>query len=98
MSCVFFFFKQKTAYVMRISDWSADVCSSALAGLLATAGFRDVVEIGHERKYDLYDLAIEAAPPLIERRLRREISARMRADGSEQLGRASSRERVGQSV
>src|SRR3546814_10294983 len=30
--CVFFF-KQKTAYEMRISDWSSDVCSSDLRGL-----------------------------------------------------------------
>src|SRR3546814_10412200 len=31
MSCrFFFFFKQKTAYEMRISDWSSDVCSSDL--------------------------------------------------------------------
>src|SRR3546814_9229797 len=29
--CLFFFFKQKTAYEMRISDWSSDVCSSDLA-------------------------------------------------------------------
>src|SRR3546814_10471188 len=28
----FFFFKQKTAYEMRISDWSSDVCSSDLKG------------------------------------------------------------------
>src|SRR3546814_7893261 len=28
-----FFFKQKTAYEMRISDWSSDVCSSDLSGL-----------------------------------------------------------------
>src|SRR3546814_5548535 len=28
--CCFFFFKQKTAYEMRISDWSSDVCSSDL--------------------------------------------------------------------
>src|SRR3546814_2374829 len=28
--CIFFFFKQKTAYEMRISDWSSDVCSSDL--------------------------------------------------------------------
>src|SRR3546814_6614845 len=28
--CVCFFFKQKTAYEMRISDWSSDVCSSDL--------------------------------------------------------------------
>src|SRR3546814_5741518 len=30
MCCSFFFFKQKTAYEMRISDWSSDVCSSDL--------------------------------------------------------------------
>src|SRR3546814_2867231 len=29
----FFFFKQKTAYEMRISDWSSDVCSSDLPGI-----------------------------------------------------------------
>src|SRR3546814_3746896 len=29
----FFFFKQKTAYEMRISDWSSDVCSSDLNGM-----------------------------------------------------------------
>src|SRR3546814_2307605 len=32
---VFFFFKQKTAYEMRISDWSSDVCSSDLPHLEA---------------------------------------------------------------
>src|SRR3546814_14131122 len=37
--CVFFFFKQKTAYEMRISDWSSDVCSSDLAECRAFAGF-----------------------------------------------------------
>src|SRR3546814_3941585 len=30
----FFFFKQKTAYEMRISDWSSDVCSSDLSNFL----------------------------------------------------------------
>src|SRR3546814_2201383 len=30
MCVLFFFFKQKTAYEMRISDWSSDVCSSDL--------------------------------------------------------------------
>src|SRR3546814_5433861 len=30
---LFFFFKQKTAYEMRISDWSSDVCSSDLHAL-----------------------------------------------------------------
>src|SRR3546814_3299534 len=31
LSLFFFFFKQKTAYEMRISDWSSDVCSSDLS-------------------------------------------------------------------
>src|SRR3546814_2171347 len=38
----FFFFKQKTAYEMRISDWSSDVCSSDLLivfGVIAFLGF-----------------------------------------------------------
>src|SRR3546814_3499040 len=33
----FFFFKQKTAYEMRISDWSSDVCSSDLAQRAASS-------------------------------------------------------------
>src|SRR3546814_9022831 len=46
--CLFFFFKQKTAYEMRISDWSSDVCSSdlfirtergAIGGLLLSLPF-----------------------------------------------------------
>src|SRR3546814_4240744 len=37
LDCVlFFFFKQKTAYEMRISDWSSDVCSSDLSGSAMT--------------------------------------------------------------
>src|SRR3546814_5205085 len=32
---LFFFFKQKTAYEMRISDWSSDVCSSDLPDSIA---------------------------------------------------------------
>src|SRR3546814_10286228 len=35
---IFFFFKQKTAYEMRISDWSSDVCSSDLYCRLTTKG------------------------------------------------------------
>src|SRR3546814_19742296 len=35
---LFFFFKQKTAYEMRISDWSSDVCSSDLRADRADAG------------------------------------------------------------
>src|SRR3546814_20253739 len=35
MICLFVFFKQKTAYEVRISDWSSDVCSSDLIGRAA---------------------------------------------------------------
>src|SRR3546814_6796789 len=35
---IFFFFKQKTAYEMRISDWSSDVCSSDLRAADADGG------------------------------------------------------------
>src|SRR3546814_11908647 len=38
MWCVFFFFKQKTAYEMRISDWSSDVCSSDLLAVYVNRG------------------------------------------------------------
>src|SRR3546814_10382861 len=34
----FFFFKQKTAYEMRISDWSSDVCSSDLKVEITVSG------------------------------------------------------------
>src|SRR3546814_8426061 len=42
VSCVvcFFFVKQKTAYEMRISDWSSDVCSSDLNGFRGRDGRR----------------------------------------------------------
>src|SRR3546814_3386055 len=38
--CVFFFFKQKTAYEMRISDWSSDVCSSDLDAVMEAVKLR----------------------------------------------------------
>src|SRR3546814_9139653 len=43
---VFFFFKQKTAYEMRISDWSSDVCSSDLTDVPVH------IEIGDHAKFD----------------------------------------------
>src|SRR3546814_6644790 len=44
---IFFFFKHKTAYEMRISDWSSDVCSSDLVGLEpAQAGKHGVEGLG----------------------------------------------------
>src|SRR3546814_4665181 len=41
----FFFFKQKTAYEMRISDWSSDVCSSDLFTRDLARGHRVVAKL-----------------------------------------------------
>src|SRR3546814_17047180 len=77
MDCFFFFFKQKTAYEMRISDWSSDVCSSDL--LLAVLFGKDVVVegLGHGERgkqaegADIEPLGIEALARLVEDRDRR---------------------------
>ncbi len=53
----------------------------AKTALLATAGFRDAIEIGNEGRYDMYDLALKKPPPLAERRLRFDAPERMLADG-----------------
>src|SRR3546814_5746809 len=76
----FFFFKQKTAYEMRISDWSSDVCSSDLALPLlgaALAGCATPPSSGVARTVVVADPA----------------DARCRLAGGEQIGRASCRER-----
>ena len=50
--------------------------------LITTRGFRDVLIIGREKRYQVYDLQIEKPAPLIPRRLIREVPERMRYDGS----------------
>lgn len=57
----------------------------ARTGLLTTAGFRDVLEIGRERKYELYDLFIEMPKPLVARPWRREARERLAPDGSVEI-------------
>ena len=51
-------------------------------GLLTTRGFRDVLIIGREKRYQVYDLQIEKPRPLIPRRLIGEVTERVLADGS----------------
>src|SRR3546814_7550270 len=53
-----FFFKQKTAYELRISDWSSDVCSSDLAGIDAIGLGRGHRAVPARRRPDL----VAAAP------------------------------------
>src|SRR3546814_14101141 len=66
--CLLFFFRQKTAYEMRISDWSSDVCSSDLIQcVVASAAIkivdadvtRDrVVEVGAEYVFDALEIIV----------------------------------------
>jgi N-methylhydantoinase A len=54
----------------------------ATTALIATRGFRDVMTIRRELRYDLYDLFLEMPEPLVPRRLRWEVDERVLADGS----------------
>src|SRR5438876_4918349 len=51
-------------------------------GLLTTRGFRDVLLIGREKRYQVYDLQIEKPRPLVPRRFIGEVTERVLADGS----------------
>src|SRR3546814_9839229 len=98
---MFFFFKQKTAYEMRISDWSSDVCSSDLLQ-------KDLRTGRSERSHQLVELAGHGADPDHRVDQHREEDdqatdqdlgdpARAEPD-HQQIGRASGGERVCQYV
>src|SRR3546814_5630064 len=94
---VFFFFKQKTAYDMRISDWSSDVCSSDLqieqvlgTGVVAAHARR--IRCGQQRRQP-YPIFIGG---LFQQLLRAQPASFMQRDQA--IGRASWRERVCQYV
>lgn len=57
--------------------------TGAKVGLLATEGFRDVLEMGRESRYDVDDLFLTGVPVVVPRHLRRGIGGRMLADGTE---------------
>src|SRR5437773_1320089 len=54
----------------------------APTGLITTTGFSDTLEIGRERKFELYDLHTGRPEPLVPRHLRLEVTERTRADGT----------------
>jgi N-methylhydantoinase A len=54
----------------------------ARTGLITTAGFRDLLEIGRQKRPDLYDLQADKPAPLVSRDLRIEVPERVRHDGS----------------
>src|SRR3546814_4619554 len=86
--CVLVFFKQKTAYEMRISDWSSDVCTSDLddqVAALVRHRVQDRVADRYVLDRDILDFGANVVP------------GQMGADRA-QIGRASCRERVCQYV
>src|SRR3546814_3121744 len=87
-----FFFKQKTAYEMRISDWSSDVCSSDLASSVSAAG--GAPDFARAAKTSRSGLSIIALPATAARGTASRIVGQM----GNQIGRASCRERVCQYV
>ena len=52
-----------------------------LTGLITTKGFRDVLEIGREWRYDLFNLDLKMPRPLVDRKLRLEVGERLDAEG-----------------
>src|SRR3546814_10857488 len=88
--CLFFFFKQKTAYELRISDWSSDVCSSDLEAITGQRA---------DHGGALRDLArLDVAQRTAQRCGRRRLAEHAFIRGQQQIGRASCRERVWQYV
>src|SRR3546814_207770 len=93
----FFFFKQKTAYEMRISDWSSDVCSSDLLGREDRAGppqdlLRFQPGLYRLRTGRLHVVRIEAVQLGIEERhVRRETRSEERRVGKECVSTCRSR-------
>ena len=55
--------------------------SGARLGLLTTRGFRDILEMGTEQRYDIHDLFLTFPEPLARRRDRREVGERVSRDG-----------------
>src|SRR3546814_18132082 len=97
---IVFFFKQKTAYEMRISDWSSDVCSSDLPAHRGRGVAPQPHRLGglplhlaHEHHVGLGRLS-----PVDRLRLVAEIIVAVLSEGLAQIGKASGRERVCQYV
>src|SRR3546814_9301269 len=98
----FFFFKQKTAYEMRISDWSSDVCSSDLVDAVDT-GLGDHPEMadgceGDVRQRQADAPALPGPRPLDRRRHQAEGGGQAAGDvpGRQHVvGRRSEERRVG---
>ncbi len=68
----------------------------ARTGLLVTEGFADILDMGYEKRYDIFDLNLKFPAPIVPRFLRREVRERIRSDGDVvvSLGKESVRHAV----
>src|SRR3546814_3085080 len=100
--CFCFFFKQKTAYEMRISDWSSDVCSSDLSNDDGQQRDPQAQLDGFQHHLQIEWLAeqtrVVGQCPLIVGNLSRHETPHAERGHQQQIGRASCRERVCQYV
>src|SRR3546814_1627990 len=91
----FFFFKQKTAYEMRISDWSSDVCSSDLSLIEIETSRLEGHFIGDPQSYrpegELPALKARDPIPALRDRLMREGRSEERRVGKECVSTCRSR-------
>src|SRR3546814_7465361 len=90
--CIFFF-KQKTAYEMRISDWSSDVCSSDLVDLKPAVRSVHIVDYPQDWVERFQARRLYASDPIHRASHRTNVGFAWSV-----LGRASCRERVCQYV
>ena len=54
----------------------------ARTGMVVSEGFRDVLDMARETRYELFDLRLKFPEPLVPRQLRREVAERVKFDGS----------------
>src|SRR3546814_7595124 len=94
----FFFFKQKTAYEMRISDWSSDVCSSDLRKLPDTAQLQPKLRQRRASDGGQQCQSLSGRPGMGDEYRRQPDVQRHDADRYGEIGRAACRERVCQYV
>src|SRR3546814_8506325 len=90
---LFFFFKQKTAYEMRSSDWSSDVCSSDLAAVGQEDARHRMQGLARPRQ-----VLGNHRVPEEQLQQQRNVAHHLDIDHGQQIGRASCRERVCQYV
>src|SRR3546814_1824473 len=99
MSSVFFFFKQKTAYEMRISDWSSDVCSSDLFGQVLALGLgAAVISSADLPGVDKMQLGQAFVSDVLGEGVGGALMNTLISASQGEIGRASGRERVCQYV